>query len=115
MGDEGEASAQLQEDTLDLAQDGALEVALAVGSRESQQIEKVRIAKDDVGGHVSVAQLRELRRDDGFRFSRQRGALEQHAADLLPKRAHIPTLDSAHFGVEIASQLILDRQQRMNM
>lgn len=59
-GDKRKASAQFQQDALDLAQNGALEVALAVGSRESQQIEKVRIAKDDVGGHVSVAQLREL-------------------------------------------------------
>lgn len=49
-GDEGKASTQLQQDAFDLAQDGALQIAFAIGSCESQQVEKVRIAKDEVRG-----------------------------------------------------------------
>jgi hypothetical protein len=33
----------------------------------------------------------------------------------LPERAHIPTLDPAHFGVKIAGERVLDRQQRMKV
>jgi hypothetical protein len=46
-----------------------------------------------------------------LRLLRQRGALEQHAADLLAQRAHVPTLDAAHLGVEVAGQRVLERQQ----
>jgi hypothetical protein len=110
-GDEGEAAAQLQQHALDLAQDGALEVAFAVGALEPEQVEQVGIAKDDVGAHLPVAKSVDLGRDDLLRLLRQRGALEQHAADLLPQRAHVPTLDAAHLGVEVAGQRVLDRQQ----
>jgi hypothetical protein len=46
-----------------------------------------------------------------LRLLRQRGALEQQAADLLAQRAHVPTLDAAHLRVKIAGQRILERQQ----
>jgi hypothetical protein len=36
---------------------------------------------------------------------------EQQAADLLAQRAHVPTLDAAHLGVEVAGQRVLERQQ----
>ena len=110
-GDEGEASAQLQQDALDLAQDGALEVALAVGAFQSQKIEEIGITKDGIGRHAAIAEVGDFCGDDRLGVLRQRGALEQHAADLLPERAHIPALDAAHLGVEVAGERVFDGEE----
>jgi len=48
-------------------------------------------------------------------FFDRRGALVQHAADLLPQCAHVAALDAAHLGVEVSCERVLDRQQRMKM
>ena len=45
--DEGEASAQFEEEALDLPEDRRLEVLLAVGVREPQEGQHVRIAEDE--------------------------------------------------------------------
>jgi hypothetical protein len=110
-GDEGETGAQLQKHSLDLAQDRAFEIAFAVGALQAQQVEQVRIAEHGVGAHPAFAQRVELGRDEGLRLLRQRGALVQHAADLPAKGPHIPALDAAHLGIEVAGQRVLDWQQ----
>jgi hypothetical protein len=79
-GDEGEAAAQFEQHALDLAQDGALEVAFAVGTLEPQQVEQVGIAEDDVGAHLPVAKSADLGRDDVLRLLRQRGAFRNSRA-----------------------------------
>ena len=109
--DKGEAGAELQQHAFELAQDGALEVALAVRALQAEQIEQVRVTKHQIGAHLPVAQFGNPGGDEGFGSLRQRRALEQHAADLLPQGAHVPALDTAHLGVEIPRQGLFDRQQ----
>jgi hypothetical protein len=53
--------------------------------------------------------------DDDLGLLRQRGALVQHAADLLTQRAHVPAFDAAHLGIEVAGERVLERQERMKV
>ena len=55
-GDEGEAGPQFQEDAFDLAQDGTLQVTLAIGVCQPQKIEEIGIAKDGIGRHATIAE-----------------------------------------------------------
>src|SRR3972149_4100084 len=107
-GDEAETSPHLQQEALYLAQNGALHVALAVGAFQPQEVKEVRITEDSIGRHASFAEVGDFRGNDRLGIPGKGGTLEQHAADLLPERADIPTLDPAHLGVEIAGEWVFE-------
>jgi hypothetical protein len=88
---------------------------LTDGPLESEQVEQIGIAKHYVRTHPPVAQIVDFGRNDGLRLPRQSGALIQHATDLPAHGAHIPALDAAHLGVEIASGGVFDRDKGMKM
>src|SRR5689334_17374804 len=48
-GNEGEAGAQFEDESLHLAQDGAFEILFAVGVGQAEKIEEIRVAKNQVG------------------------------------------------------------------
>ena len=67
--DEAEAAAQLEDERLDLPQDRRLDVLFPEGVLESQEIEEVGIAEDEVGRQlVLLAQLLELQGREIRRF-----------------------------------------------
>lgn len=104
--DEGETAAQLQNEALDLAQDGGFQVLFAVGVGQAEEVEEVGIAEDQVGSQdVLLAQGLQFLLGQLRRFPGQGGALEEHAADLLPQRADAPAFHAAHLGVKVALQV----------
>ena len=56
-------------------------------------------------------QLANLGGDDLLELLGEGRALEQHPADFLPKGAHVPVLDAAHLGVEVAGEGLFDGEQ----
>ena len=56
-GDKAEARPHLQKEALYLAQNGAFQVALAVGAFQSQEVEEIGVAEHRVGGHVAIAEV----------------------------------------------------------
>ena len=110
-GYECKACAQLQQHAFDFTQDGGFKVPFAEDTLEAEQIKKVRIAKHDVRREFAIAHLAYLCSDEALWPLRQSGALVKHGANLLPQGADIPVLDATHFGIEIAGEWFLDREQ----
>jgi len=114
--DKREAGTKLQKETLNLAQQRRLEILLAEGVAQSQEIKQVRILEHEVGRKlVALPEGRKLFSNDLLGLLRERGALEEHAVDLLLKRAGAPALGTTHLCVELALQGILHRDQQFEM
>ena len=105
--DEGEARAQLEEKTLDLAQQGGLEVLLTVGVFEPEEIEHVGVLENEVGSQLVLrTQCFELLANELVGLLGEGGALVEHAADLLLERPRAPALDATHLGIEVAFEVV---------
>ena len=110
--DEGETGAELQEERLDLPQQGALQILLAVGIAETEEVEHVGVTEHQVGREpVFFAQSLEVLLDELGGLLRESGALIEHAVDPGPQRPHAPALEAAHLGVEVALKAIRQRNQ----
>jgi hypothetical protein len=105
--DEREADPQLQDELLQLAEDGGLQVLLAVGVGQPEEVEEVRVAEDQVGRQlVLLAQCLQFLPRQLRRLPRQRRPLEQHVLYLGPQCPHGPALDATHLGVEVALHVV---------
>ncbi len=51
-GDEGEITAQFQDKRLELAEDRLLHIILDVQAGQTEEVQEIRVAKDQVGGHA---------------------------------------------------------------
>ena len=101
--DKGEAAAQREQELLDLAEERRLQVLLAVRVAEAEEVQQVRILEDEFGRELPrLPQRRQLLPDELVGLVGERGALEEHAVDLLPKTPDTPALHAAHLDVEIA-------------
>jgi hypothetical protein len=60
-------------------------------------------------------QLANLGGDDLLGLLGEGRALEQHPADFLPKGAHVPVLDAAQLGVEVAGKRFFDGEENSEM
>jgi hypothetical protein len=65
-GNEGESGTELQKDTLNFPQNRGFKVPFAVGTFESEQIEKVGIAEHGIRRQAAFAQVADLGGDDGL-------------------------------------------------
>src|SRR5690606_23520027 len=82
-GAEREVRARLEDEGLQLSEDGFFEVALAVGVAEAKEVQQVRVPKHEVRGEpVGGLERIELLPDQLVGLLRQRCALVEHAADL---------------------------------
>lgn len=67
--DESEPSAEFEQNRLDLAEDGCFEVLLAVGVFQTEEVEDIRIAENEIGRErVVVAESFEFLLDQLFGF-----------------------------------------------
>jgi hypothetical protein len=108
--DEGEPRAQLQDEALQLAEDGRFEVGFVVGVGQAEEVQNVRVAEDQVRRQLVLrAEGGQLALGKFGRLLRQGGTLEEHAANLGPQGPDAPALDAAHLGVEIALEVIWER------
>ena len=111
-GDEREPAPEFEDERLHLAQDGRLDILLAVGVLQPQEVEKVRVAEHEVGREfVRRAEFGEFLGRELLRLPRQRRPLEEDAVDLRPQGADAPPLDAAHVRVEVTLQLCFERQK----
>ena len=62
------------------------------------------LCRNALGAHMLRGTSRQFRR-----LLRESSPFEEHAADLLLERPHTPPLDAAHFGVEVAFQGVVER------
>src|SRR5579875_569224 len=107
-GDEREADPQLQDEPLHLPQDRRFQVLLAIRILEPQEIEEVRIAKDQVRRDcVLLPEPGQLLPDQLLGLPRQRRPLEEHPADLRPERPDVPALEPAHLRIEVPLECVL--------
>ena len=107
--DEGEVRAQLEKKGLELAEDGLLEIALAVGVAKAQEVEQVGVAEHQIRRElVGGVKCVELLPDQLVWLLRQGRALVQHAADLGAEGADAPPLDTTHLSVEVAGEGFVD-------
>ena len=88
------------------------QVLFNVLAGQAEEVEKVRVAKHQIGRHpIFVAKRREILLDQLFGLLGDRRALEQQMADLVAEGSNAPALDSAHFGVELAFEAIFERNE----
>lgn len=113
---EGEALAEFEEEGFEFAQDGVLEILFQVAVAKAEEVEDVGIAEDEVGAEfVLGAEFGELGPGDFLRLLRDGGALEEHGVDLLAQGADAPAVDPAHLGVEVALEVVLERDDLFEM
>ena len=114
--DEREAGAELEEEALDFAQQRRLEVLLAVGVAQAEEVEQVGVLEDEVRRDlVGGAERGQLLADERVGLLRERRALVEHAVDLLLQHARAPALDAAHLGVEVALERVLHGDERLEV
>jgi len=98
-----EVRAQLQQELLQVAQDCAFEVLLAVSILQSEKVQQVRIAEDQIRADaILIAQSRQLFAGQVAWFSADRRSLVEHALNLALERPGAPPLKPAHLSVELA-------------
>jgi hypothetical protein len=84
---------------------GHLQITLAVGIRQSQEVQQVRIPEDQIWRHaIHLLQGLQLLPGQLLRLAGNGVALVKHALDLLAQRSHAPALHPSHLGVELALQ-----------
>src|SRR5208337_4194219 len=111
-GEEGEVTPQLQDERLQLAEDRLLYVLFEVGAGQTQEVEEIGVAKDQVGRHlVLVPERGDVPGDQLVRLLAYGRPFEQQVANLVPERPSAPPLGPAQLGVALALQRIVDWQQ----
>src|SRR5258708_2053597 len=114
--DEAEADTDLKDESLDLAQDGRLEIVLAVGVLQPEEVQHIRVAEDEVRRKlVVIAKFLQLRGDQTVRLFRQRCSLEEHGLDPSMECPNAPLLDAAHLRIKLALQGIIDIDEAAEM
>jgi hypothetical protein len=114
--DEAEALPQLQQEALQLPQDGRLQLALAVVGRQAEEVEDVRISEDEVRGRAAgFAERREGLLDDRLGPPGDGRALVEHARDLLLEGPGAPGFEAAQLDVEAAPERVVQGDQLPQM
>ena len=109
--DEAEVVAQLEQERLDVMDDGLLQIALAVLGLEVEELQQVRIADFFFRRHRVLGPRRLAFLQHRGLPLRQRGALVELRADLAVQLPHRPAAAKGLGLVEGAGSRVLDGQQ----
>src|SRR5437763_713883 len=110
--DEREVAAQLHQKPFEIPQNGCFQIPLRVSVAQAKKIEQIRIAKHEIGRQsVRVAQLSQFPRSEFRGLLRQSSALVKHPTNFLTQHPHAPSFHAAHLRIEVALQMLLERQQ----
>lgn len=108
-GDEREAGPELQQELLDIAEDGVLEIALQVAVLQPQEVEEVWVLQEERRRHhLLLAQPGEVVPDGLLGLPGDRAPLGQHRAHPLLELPGGPALEAAQLGVEVPLEGVVD-------
>lgn len=115
-GDEREAGPELQEELLDVAEDGVLEVALQVAVVQPQEVEEVRVFQEEGRRHhLLLAKPGEIVPDGLLGLPGDGAPLVEHRTHPLLELPGGPALEAAQLGVEVPLEGVVDVSQRLDV
>jgi hypothetical protein len=103
--EKGEPGSKLENERFHLTQDSGLEVPLGIHILQAEEIQKVRVSEDQVGGQlVALAQRLYFDLSQFLRLPRKGSALKKHGLNFLLQRARVPAFYATHLRVEFATK-----------